>query len=297
MFFTESMQPAAVLVFYILMLTGAAVLYYGRLNRPVFAGADRRDLLALLLIAGSYVLGAVDQTGLLVALGFLLTAKAFSLIRPEWPGLIRLLLYCLPGLAALALAIHLLPGFSRYLLVDEQVISTLAAQPFSLYLGVDKALAAAVLFMYLMPQQPQLLSTRWLLIVVSAPLLIILVALLLGVPADLKAGAYLWWFIPVNLLVTCLAEELFFRRWFQQGLINLLPAKPWAGLVCVLATSYVFLLAHGILLPDSETAFLYLLASLLYAGIYQLTRRVELAVVVHFSMNMSHILLLPYPLS
>ncbi len=247
------------------------------------------DITLFLFIIINAILNIYSPIASLMAMLFLALGKTSSLLTGTWLNISLLLV----GVLALILSVHVIPGFYRPLILEEVISSN--QKTFQLFLSTDKAFVGLILFAYvvnqIMPVKP-----KWILISVLAPITIILTALLFGLSLDLKYGNYLLWFIPLNLMITCLAEEIFFRSMIQKWLSKTLPDSVFGSFVTISLVTYLFLLAHGIYFPDSLVDLLYLLASFLYALIYYLTGSVLLSILTHFILNLLHILLLEYPL-
>ena len=104
-----------------------------------------------------------------------------------------------------------------------------------------------------------------------------------------KWPPFLWLWIPLNLCVTALSEELVFRGWLQTALVRRYRAPAGIALGALL-----FGAAHA---PFSPTfALVAGVAGLGYGLAFHLGRRLWLAVALHFALNLLHLLLLSYPL-
>ena len=127
----------------------------------------------------------------------------------------------------------------------------------------------------------------------GACLIVILAFFGAGLPIIIKWSDHFLLFALVNLCLTVVAEEAFFRLLIQRHLVKMRIFKSrvfrWGPL---LITAGVFSLAHGI----HDYTWLFFAAGCIYAGVYKWTGRFELAVVVHFLVNIIHFLFLPYPL-
>lgn len=197
-------------------------------------------------------------------------------------------------LASLALAAHLLPGFTPLALAAPRALSPDAA-PYALRLHWDKLLLGASLLAWWWREsasrRPASARPRaaW-----SCAL-----ATLLGVPAlALALGVVAWqpkWpaelalWLAVTLGVTVLAEELLFRGLLQGALVARLGAARGIGL-----TALLFGLAHAPFSPGFALAAA--LAGLGYGWVMQLSGRLAAAVLLHGALNLLHFLLLSYPL-
>ena len=191
---------------------------------------------------------------------------------------------------ALALALHLVPGFTNFLALDT-VQSSPSSVPYSLYLNFDKP----QVFLLLLLAWPALLSQdtplRW------RPLLMSILSLVSLLPLATSLGAIhldpSWpqWagiFLLANLLQTCLVEEAFFRGYLQK----LLTARvgPVAG---IMAASLLFGLAHiggGLLVVGMAT----LLGATCGLGLW-FSGRLWVAVFMHFAFNALHLIAFTYP--
>ena len=210
----------------------------------------------------------------------------------------RALLLVLTAVAALALALHKAPGFHNPMLADGIRFSG-DGTPFSLWANFDKAVVGIVLVGVFCERIGS--SAEWLALlrriapVVMSTLVVVLgLGWLLGqIRPDFKWTPYSAWFLASNLLITCVAEEAFFRGFLLGKMAGAM--RDWRGgtVVAVLVTSILFGLAHmggGALL-----ALLATIAGLHYAAAYLLSKRIEAAILAHFILNAVHFLAFTYP--
>ncbi|MFC3532638.1 CPBP family intramembrane glutamic endopeptidase [Vogesella facilis] len=246
--------------------------------------ASRRRAAAWLL-AACLPLAAMARLLGAAAIPPLLLTTALLYWQRRQPALAR------GGLLAIALALglHLLPGFPTLTLWHGQLAAD--SSPYLLRWGLDKALAGCLL-LWLYPEwRPQPRGQRW--PQLAAALLLLAVALaaalLLGlVRVDVKWPSWWPYWLAGNLLLTSLAEEALFRR----ALPQLLPTS-WPPLARLLLCSLLFGLAHAgggpvWLLCAS-------LAGLAYALIYRASGQLGWAIVAHSAFNSLHLALLSYP--
>lgn len=115
-----------------------------------------------------------------------------------------------------------------------------------------------------------------------------------------KLPAGIFWFVLINVGITVVAEEAFFRLLLQDGLAKLAltagaknqRAVRWGAAA---VATLVFALAHA---PITHPLFwLFLLAGGVYALVYQYTGRFSAAIATHFGVNILHFTLLEYPLT
>jgi hypothetical protein len=209
------------------------------------------------------------------------------------------------GLALLAMSItvllgmHALPGFRNPLLVKDLVIAAGAA-PYTLYFNFDKTIAGILL---IGTASASLLRTahEWnLALRRAAPIIAInvtaamLLSLALGyVEFQPKWTAFFWTWAVVNLLLTCLSEEAFFRGFVQRELEEGLRHRRLGGVIAVAASALLFGLAH--FAGGWRYVLLATVAGAGYAIVYQQTRRIEMSILAHFTLNAVHFLLFTYP--
>ncbi|MFC5696290.1 CPBP family intramembrane glutamic endopeptidase [Pseudomonas sp. GCM10022186] len=194
-------------------------------------------------------------------------------------------------LASVALAAHLVPGFSPLSLGEPQRVSP-DAPPYALRLSWDKLLVGMTLLAWWLgrPAQPAPAPQRAWLAVLATLLLVPLLALGTGLVGwQPKWPEMLWEWLAVNLLATVLAEELVFRGLLQPALVARLGAHPG-----VLLTAALFGAVH---LPFSPLfALLAGVAGLGYGLAFHYSGRLAVAVALHLVVNLCHLLLLSYPL-
>ncbi|PKM28272.1 MAG: CPBP family intramembrane metalloprotease [Gammaproteobacteria bacterium HGW-Gammaproteobacteria-12] len=244
-----------------------------------------RLLLPALTLALGSGLGFIQPTGLLLGSAFVIVLLAGQSHLPNWLWLPLTLL------GGIALAAHLIPGFSPWQLWQPRLISTDAA-PYGLRLSWDKLLLGSALLAWWLgqPRSPVIsLKHAWLACIATL-LLVPLLAMALGLVAwqpKWPQGLLLW--LAVNLGVAVLAEELLFRGLLQTALIKRLGI--WPGL---LLTAGLFGAAH---LPFSTLfAVVATCAGLGYGLVFHYSGRLSLAIALHAAVNLLHILLLSYPL-
>ncbi|MDO3387568.1 CPBP family intramembrane metalloprotease [Gilvimarinus sp. SDUM040013] len=167
---------------------------------------------------------------------------------------------------------------------------------FQLYANLGKGLAGALVLVWLWPRSDKA-KNIWLSLALAlvASSLVIASAKAMGIPWAFKTPSGIVWFLVINVALTVLAEEAFFRLLLQENLAKLLGGTKVAILSAALVSVAIFALAH---VPPTHKFFaLYLIAGGLYCAVYTYTRRLSMAVATHAAVNILHFTLLPYPLS
>ncbi|MGE8505391.1 MAG: lysostaphin resistance A-like protein [Pseudomonas sp.] len=247
--------------------------------------------LHLRLLLPAFTLALGHALGFIQPVGLLLGTAACVLILLGERHLSAWLWRALVLVAGVALAAHLLPGFSPWTLWQPRQISP-DAPPYTLRLSWDKLLLGTALLAWWLgqPSRPVMSPARVLWVCLLTLLAVPVLAIALGLVAwqpKWPEGLLLW--LLVNLGVAVLAEELLFRGVLQPALVQRFGA--WPGL---LLTAALFGAVH---LPFSLLfALLASLAGLGYGLAFHYSGRLSLAVALHGAVNLLHLSLLSYPL-
>ena len=246
--------------------------------------------------AGALAAPRVLDPSALVALAVLAALAWGGVAAPRW----RCTITALAAVLALAMSLHLLPGFRPAVLFHDLHLTPDAA-PFALALSFDKGAAGLLLFVAFC-----LRATSWRQFASQAPAIAvaILVTAAVSIGVALAAGYVRFepkWpaaapaFLVANLLFTCVAEEAFFRGLIQERLMRLAEARrqPAWRWIAIAVSTVLFGLAHA---GGGATWMLVAtVAGLGYAATYARTRTIEGAILVHFAVNAAHFLGFTYP--
>lgn len=250
--------------------------------------------------------GLLDARGALAILGCIgLSTWWHAAARRHQGTWVGALMPWLIGALSLALALHAVPGVHNPLVLDD--VQWRPGDPaFSLRASFDKACAGLMLLATVVPRaMAPGANPRWARPTALAACLTTAAALGLAWAWGLTEPARTWPQVPghpgalplfllLNLFVTCVAEEAFFRGLLQSALARRF--APWGapGLAAAIALPAVlFGLAHlggGPLMAALATW-----VGLGSGWALARTARIEAAVIVHFAVNATHLLAFTYP--
>jgi len=212
---------------------------------------------------------------------------------------IRPLIWVIFIALAILLATHQLPGFSNPLLLSNAEISATAI-PYSLYLNYDKAALGLIILAAVLPlsQQVGLPQRSELFVVfcgvVAMIIFVSLLAVIIGyVSFEPKWNPIFLIWAPVNLFISCLAEEVFFRGMIQRHLSQRLSLLTYGKWIALFIVSILFAVAHSA--GGWHYVVLAGLAGIGYGWVYMRTKRIEFSILTHFMLNATHFTLLTYP--
>lgn len=214
------------------------------------------------------------------------------------PGSVTTALTVATLLLALALAVHLLPGFNNPLIASDLRLGA-HSPPITQYASLDKGAAGLVLVAYYCrrvegrAEWPAVAGTGLAAGVATSFVVVGPVAALGFIAPDPKLPHFALMWVAINLLLTCVAEEAFFRGVVQERLMRVFERSAHWRWVPLAVSSVLFGLVHaggGIALIVGAT-----LAGVGYGAAYGQTRRIEAAVLAHFTLNAVHFFGFTYP--
>mgnify|MGYP000476911776 CR=1 FL=1 len=228
------------------------------------------------------------------ALPFIVVLFATSLVHISSQGATKKLATLFLSGCALAFSLHIIPGFNNELLFSSERFGA-SNLPFKLYANLDKALAGFALLIAIGHNLKWGVTLKSLNFIFCTTLLFFSLCLLLDAKLDPKLGELTLAFMFFNLVVTCIAEETFFRLVVQNGIHNLSKGfmKGWFA---VFIAAFIFMLAHFHTGAGAEKRLLLIfIAGLLYGGIYLKSKSFGSAVIAHFTINMIYFSFFAFP--
>jgi membrane protease YdiL (CAAX protease family) len=280
-----------------LILCGAAMLsfWFARLTW-VSAG---------LILAGVSLAtysGTVTLVGLGALLFFALSVYVqYKQPKKEWDPIF----FGVICITAFGFFTHHIPGFHNYLWLNQAKLSALSA-PFNLYLNFDKTIAALIvglglcygsnnIFKGLFQKSvlKSIFSTGLVLSILCILLLMGLGLALNYIAFDFKIPSWFGLWFLAHLIFVCMAEEIVFRGYIQQKLIQYFVAKQLSWMWGLLLASIIFGLLHY--RGGPVYIFLATVAGLFYGCAYYKTKRIEASIFVHLLVNTTHFVFFTYP--
>jgi membrane protease YdiL (CAAX protease family) len=231
----------------------------------------------------------VDSHAIIFIIVYILTIWFFTSSKNK---ITKYILAFLVFIISLSLMSHKIPGFHNIILYDSIKLDHNAA-PYSLWLNFDKSLIL-LLFIYYFKKakkaQP-IFTTIYKSLGIS--IIAILTLLMLALQARYiefspKIPDILATWIALNL-VTVITEEIFFRGFLQNYLQEVFNRK----YIALILANTIFACVHY----QGGMAYMILsfIAGLFYGVAFLITQRVTASIIVHFTVNLVHIMLFTYP--
>ena len=278
---------------------GLLFIAFAALYAPPIPIGNGRELpawwLVFVVAVASGVIQGLIQWRAAFALGVLWACAELSVRELAGERRARWQAVCI--LLAVAVALHAVPDFPDPVVVQDLQL-TRSSAVMTLRANFDKGAAGLLLLAYF-SDRPR--ASEWPLLIgigagigVATALVAIGFATAVGaIRFDPKWSEWALAWMPINLLLTCVFEEMLFRRLLQRSLAERLRQRPQLRWMPIALASALFGLAHaggGPLLVIAATA-----AGVGYGLAYEHTRRVEAAIVAHFVLNATHFFLFTYP--
>lgn len=193
---------------------------------------------------------------------------------------------------------HEIPYFYNWNIISKYSIN--GNKEFSLWLNFDKYIFIYILYLFFtnkttpLPYNNQKIKNSQIILffIITIFFLTILSLLLKMVEFDYKIDEILVIWAINNLLITCVAEELFFRGFFQNNLTKYLIKFKYKDSASILITSIFFGAMHLISWKFAIVAFF---ASIFYCLIFKITKDIRYSIFLHFIVNFIHFVFFSYP--
>lgn len=205
------------------------------------------------------------------------------------------------GVFALAFLayMHKIPGFNNWIAIPGMSFSS-ESLPFRSYFSVDKVFIGAMLVatIPLMPNRRDILPMLKEMFIPGLCCLVVLggVATLLGyITFDPKWPSIMMYWTVNNLIFVVIVEEALYRGFLQRHLSMLWPDYSRLSWLAILIPAVLFGASNYTGGP--YCILLATIAGCFYGYVYRRTKRFEASVILHFLVNVVHILFFSYPAS
>ncbi len=221
-------------------------------------------------------------------------------LTQEVPSFIRMLIGVFTTSLALAFFSHLVPGFKNILFVHGWQASS-HSLPMNIYLNFDKGVAALFLLAFLVPLAQT--ACEWRKVLVAAlPWSIFSCIVMIGIAYPLNVVDYdpklpaisLIWLL-IQIFFVAIPEEALYRGFIQKE-ITIGLNNSAAGILAVLLSSLLYGFMHLLVIPSLPYFIMAFISGVLYGAIYQITNRIEAAIITHLAVNIVHFFFFSYPM-
>lgn len=199
---------------------------------------------------------------------------------------------------SLALAMHMIPGFSNPLVAAGLRLGE-HSPPITQYASLDKGAAGLILVAFYCQrirsfrEWPGVAAQGIAIGIATSVVVVGAMAALGAIAPDPKLPGFAMLWVPINLLLTCVAEEAFFRGVLQERLMRWTEGRGRWRWLPIPITSVLFGLVHAG--GGAALAVAAAIAGCGYGLAYARTRRIESAVLAHFTLNAVHFFGFTYP--
>jgi membrane protease YdiL (CAAX protease family) len=258
--------------------------------------SENKGALAVIILAMIFVtLDRMNLGGAIIITFYWACIKTFSWSHNNARRLQASLIIAVVSIALIA---HKIPGFNNILFYKDAHISNISAL-YSAYINFDKPFLILLLAYYYarnnIRQNAIWVVYKSLLIGVVASAVLLIPGFLAGyLKFDPKIPDILTGWITLNI-ITVVSEEALFRGFIQNALNEVFSSSKvkYHVVISLVITSALFGLMHH----HGGTIYVALsfIAGLFYGYAMMLTKRIEASIIVHFTVNLVHILMFTYP--
>lgn len=250
-----------------------------------------------LLLAFCLVIKFIDW----IAIPFIALLIVSSLIIDSDRNLlIKIIAAIIAGLIFLAMGFHVIPGFSNQILIDAQIIKQ-GSTTFTQYFNIDKTLGGLIFFLIVVPTPaaPNLKQLKSAALISLVTIFLVLMGGMLGQLIEfnlqhLFSFSFLVFFVLIQIFSVCLAEETFFRGFIQYRIGLLFKQDSYLQKIIPISIASLF---FGIVHFGGGLGYVIAatVAGFGYGLVYQVTRRIEFAILAHTLLNLIHLIFFSYP--
>ena len=245
----------------------------------------------------AFILGNIIFLGVLASTLYIVSCYIYY----KYEGVGKYL-YCVSAATilffGLALKMHYVAGFENIKVVDGEQLSS-DSLPYSLWFNLDTAIISlSILAMgFNSIKHVKTLFASFAKILPAAVFCIIalsVISVVIGLTRlDFKVPNFLLAWVFANLFITVLSEEALFRFFLQSHIQKLCRNFKYSGFVVLIIPAIFATLIHAFYGVGYYT--LVFLAQLFYGYVYYKTNRIEISAIVHFMVNIIHLLMFSYP--
>ncbi len=225
-------------------------------------------------------------------------AACFFVEKKDAPRFLRICAGTAVIAFSIAYMLHIVPGFVSTKVIDAVRLGRDAA-PYSKFLNFDKVLVGLFILALGHPligsraEWKRMFRTAGPMILLMLPVILVLANALGYVRFDVKWPSILLTWAWTNLVFTCCAEEAFCRGFIQRNLERIFRQYACGQALALVLSAALF----GIFHFSGGVRYVLLagVSGLGYGLVYQRTRRIEASIIMHFLLNLTHILFFTYP--
>lgn len=245
------------------------------------------------MLALGFHSGLISFNALIIIIGYLLATWAYfhNKVKRHY----KTLLWWIIGILALIFSYHIVKGITNLQVTPPNIVSD-GAYPFSLWLNLDTIIASLGILLFAgvsKPNKPALPKVLFTYLIATT--IVALLALALNVVRiDIKLPEFWASWLIINLLISCVFEEVFFRYFVQGSLQRVLSSYNYGDIIALIVATTLFTAKHFPGPPNYLiTVFV---AGLFYGYTYKITNRIEASIVLHFLINTLHFFFFSYPI-
>lgn len=250
-----------------------------------------------LAILSAYLSKSINsEATLVIAVYFMACFLFFKIEVSNWAKLILwLIIFCLATFMMQGIFL----GFKDWkILINETVSADAASYTLNLDIAAAFTGLGLLLFGFKNIKKKKIFIDA---LTKSAPTMILCLvvimisALTVGiVKFEPKIPNFLLTWMLINLFVYSVSQEMVFRYFLLGSLLDILEGYRFAGLFSMIISSAIYLTyLMPMTLGYSVAAFI---ASMFFSYVFVKTRKIEMSIILHFMLNLMHILLFTYPM-